>query len=193
MTGGGEGTTVFNRNSLICGPLVKATSFQAICNTLNRADVRFLVAGGLAVNAHGYLRFTRDVDLAVELVPEAIEKTFSALAAIGYHPNVPVSAKELADAQTRKRLIAERNMQVLQFWSDEHPDTPVDIFVSHSFDFDQEYRVAPRKSMKAIGDIAFVSYDTLIAMKKEADRPQDRLDVMELEARIERKDHDPDE
>ena len=31
------------------------------------AGVRYLVAGGRAVHAHGYLRFTRDVDLAVVL------------------------------------------------------------------------------------------------------------------------------
>lgn len=29
--------------------------------------MRYMVAGGLAVNAHGYLRFTQDVDLVIAL------------------------------------------------------------------------------------------------------------------------------
>ena len=34
---------------------------------LNEAEVRYLVAGGLAVMAHGYLRMTRDLDLILAL------------------------------------------------------------------------------------------------------------------------------
>ena len=37
--------------------------------------MRYLVAGGLAVNAHGFLRFTKDVDLVIELVPDNIVRT----------------------------------------------------------------------------------------------------------------------
>ena len=33
--------------------------------------MRYLVAGGLAVNAHGYLRLTRDVDIVLQLGPGA--------------------------------------------------------------------------------------------------------------------------
>ncbi len=29
-------------------------------------EVRYLVAGGLAVNAHGYLRFTKDIEVEYE-------------------------------------------------------------------------------------------------------------------------------
>ena len=39
---------------------MKLATFEAICTALNDASVRFLVAGGLAVNAHGYLRLNVD-------------------------------------------------------------------------------------------------------------------------------------
>ena len=45
---------------------MKLATFDAVCRALNDASVRFLVAGGLAVNAHGYLRLTYDVDLVVD-------------------------------------------------------------------------------------------------------------------------------
>ena len=44
---------------------MKLASYEAVIAALNDAGVRYLVAGGLAVNAHGYLRFTHDLDLVV--------------------------------------------------------------------------------------------------------------------------------
>lgn len=93
---------------------MKLGSFDALVRALDRAGVRHLVAGGLAVNAHGYLRFTRDVDLVLQLGPENIVAAFGALEGIGY----------------------------LNFWCDEHRDTPVDVFVTEPLDFDEEYRRA---------------------------------------------------
>ena len=47
---------------------MKLGAFDLLVRVLDEAGVRYLVAGGLAVNAHGYLRFTRDIDLVVHLV-----------------------------------------------------------------------------------------------------------------------------
>ena len=70
---------------------MKLTSVAMILKALNQAGVRALVVGGLAVNAHGYLRFTNDADFAVELLPENIERAFRALASLGYQPRVPIT------------------------------------------------------------------------------------------------------
>jgi len=56
---------------------MKVASFEAIVHALNQAGVRFIVVGGLAVNAHGYLRFTNDVDLVVRLSRENIIRAFA--------------------------------------------------------------------------------------------------------------------
>jgi hypothetical protein len=53
---------------------VKLSSFEALSIALESAGVRYLVAGGLAVVARGYARFTKDVDIVVQLVPENIEQ-----------------------------------------------------------------------------------------------------------------------
>lgn len=44
------------------GFLVKLSSFESIVTALEAAGVRYLVAGGLAVNAHVYLRFSIDIE-----------------------------------------------------------------------------------------------------------------------------------
>lgn len=135
-----------------------------LVGALNAARVRYLIAGGLAVNAHGYLRFTQDVDVVLQLAPANIDAAFAALAGLGYRPNVPVSAAGLADQAT------------LNFWSDAHPATPIDVFVTEPFDFDGEYARALVKPLGAVA-VRFVSIPTLIRMKETAGRPHDKIDI----------------
>lgn len=162
---------------------VKLASFEAIVAALEDAGVRYLVAGGLAVNAHGFLRFTKDVDLVLDMVPENIERAFAALRTLDYRPMVPVAASDFADAVTRERWIKDKNMRVLQFWSDRHRETPVDVFVRDPFDFDNEYVRALVKPLGSI-NIRFVSIPTLIRMKRAAGRSQDMVDIEHLQMRL---------
>ena len=114
---------------------MKIASVAAILRALNDAEVRVLVVGGLAVNAHGYLRLTKDADLAIDLVPDNIVRAFEALATLGYRPRIPITAAQFADPVLRETWIREKEMKVLQFFSDEHRETPVDVFVIEPFDF----------------------------------------------------------
>ena len=56
---------------------MKLASFEAIVRALNDAGVRYLVAGGLAVNAHGYLRFTKEADLVLDLTRNNAERALA--------------------------------------------------------------------------------------------------------------------
>ena len=167
---------------------MKLASTEAIFQALNNAGVRYLVAGGLAVNAYGYLRFTKDVDFVLQLVPDNIKTAFSALATLGYRPNVPVSADQFADPKIRESWIRDKGMQVLQFWSDEHKETPIDIFVTEPFPFDEEYSRALVKQLTGEIKVYFVSIPTLIQMKELADREQGRIDIEHLRIMLE--DHE---
>lgn len=151
-------------------------SFDLLVRALEEAGVRYLVAGGLAVNAHGYLRFTRDIDLVLQLAPDNILSAFAALEKLGYKPLVPVSAGEFADAKTRGQWIRDKGMTVLNFWSQSHRDTPVDVFVTEPFPFDEEYVQALIKPLGSI-PVRFVSIPSLIRMKEIAGRQQDRIDI----------------
>lgn len=159
---------------------MRLTSFEAIARALETAGVRYLVAGGLAVNAHGYLRLTFDVDLVIQLEPSNIAAAFNALASLGYRPVVPVTAAQFADAGQRRRWADEKHMQVLAFHSDLHRETSVDIFATEPFDFDQEHQAAVPGELAAGLRVRFVTIPTLIAMKEIANRPRDRDDIEHL-------------
>jgi hypothetical protein len=163
---------------------MKLRSVAAILSALNDAEVRALVVGGLAVNAHGYLRFTKDADLAIELVPENISRTFRALASLGYAPRVPITPEQFSDPAMRASWIRDKGMKVLQFTSDAHRETPIDVFVIEPFDFAVEYTRAVCEPVEIPGQppvlARYVALATLIAMKEAVGRPQDLDDAQHL-------------
>jgi len=170
------------------------TSLEAIVGALNAAGVRwYLIAGGLAVGAHGYPRLTMDVDLVVQLRADNIVAAFDALAALGYKPLVPVTAETFSDKAQRERWIEEKRMQVLNFFSDRHQSTSVDVFVTEPFDFDAEYDNALKGELAPGLLVRFVSIPTLIRMKEAAGRPRDLDDIQHLRWILsERKEDEPD-
>jgi hypothetical protein len=72
-------------------------------------------------------------------------------------------------------------MIVLKLWSDAHRRTPIDIFVYEPFDFAAEGTRAGLKEVCAGVTAAVVSLGTLLEMKRSAGRPQDLIDISELE------------
>lgn len=159
---------------------MKLSSVESIVSALNVADVRYIVVGGLAVNAHGYLRFTNDLDLVLQLVPDNVRRALAAFASLGYQPAIPVAAADFADPHKRKNWIREKGMQVLQLWSEVHLETPIDLFVEEPFPFDAEYQNALVKNLHGVTEVRFASVPTLIRMKEDAGREQDRIDVEHL-------------
>ena len=123
---------------------------------LEAAAVRYLIAGGLAENAHGYLRFTKDVDLVIELEPDNLRVALTALGRLGYRPAVPMPLAQFADPVRRESWVR---------------------------DFGQEYDRALVKPLREGLPVRFVSIPTLIRMKELAGRPQDLIDIEHLHMR----------
>lgn len=161
---------------------MRAATIQAVAGALNRDGVPFIVVGGLAVVAHGYGRFTADIDLVIPLDADTVHKAFAALASLGFRPRVPVTASDLADADTRSHWVRDKRMMVLVFDSDQHPDTQVDVFVTEPFPFAPEYDRALVEYVAPGVPLRIVSLDTLLQMKAAAGRPQDLADIAELRA-----------
>jgi hypothetical protein len=65
---------------------------------------------------------------------------------------------------------------LLNFRCERHRETPIDVFVTEPFDFDEEYGRALVKPLGAIA-VRFVSIPSLIRMKELAGRPQDKIDI----------------
>ena len=156
------------------------SSVETIIRTLNGAGVQYLIVGGLAVNAHGFVRLTRDVDIVLRLEPENATRGLNALLEAGWRLAIPENPEAFADAVTRERWRTEKQMIVLKLWSDEHLRTPIDIFVYEPFDFMAEFAQAEHFEISPGVSAPVVSLATLLKMKREAGRPQDLEDIKEL-------------
>ena len=94
---------------------MRVSSVEAVFRSLNSGGVKYLVVGGLAVNAHGYGRVTFGIDLVVALERENVKRVFQALADLEFRPLAPVSAVDFSDRDIRDRLRREKGMMVLEF------------------------------------------------------------------------------
>lgn len=155
-------------------------SVETVVKTLNEAGVEYIIVGGVAVNAHGFVRMTRDLDLVLRLNRENIITGLNSLLKIGYKMAIPVSIEDFASSEKRSLWMSEKNMIVLKLWSDSHSRTPIDIFISEPFDFYEEYLRIVQMELSPKLFAPVVSLETLLNMKRQADRPQDRIDIQEL-------------
>lgn len=149
--------------------------------TLRKENVRYLVAGGVAMNLHGIPRMTADVDLFIDLEGGNVRGFLATMKALRFSPVVPVLPEALADSEERSRWRNEKNMVVLTFKSVQHPAVSVDVFIEEPIPFDSAY--ARRKRVYAENgelEIAVLCEADLISMKERAGRQQDLSDVEAL-------------
>ena len=155
---------------------MKVDDIRAILGALNHADARYLIVGGLAVVAHGYVRFTQDIDLVLQLERENVLRAMTALTAIGYRPLIPVPAAQFADEKLRQQWRAEKGMIVFQMLDPDRESTRLDIFVTEPFSFVQEFEAAKWHTWGELR-APVLRIEALIAMKEAAGRPQDLADA----------------
>jgi predicted nucleotidyltransferase len=157
---------------------VPELDIRGILEELDRGGVEFVVIGGVAVGFHGYIRATKDVDVVPSPDPQNLAKLAHVLRAL--------------DAQVEG---AE------EFGEDELPD-PLDpdalglggnwVLSTRLGRFDVMQWIgesslweslAPSAVEARIGDdlaVKVVSYEDLVALKKQAGRPEDLADLQRL-------------
>ena len=58
--------------------------FKEFIELLNDNGVRYLVVGGYAVALHGYPRYTKDIDIWIDMTPENAARMMAALEQFGF-------------------------------------------------------------------------------------------------------------
>ena len=159
---------------------MKLADVEAILRALNDAGAEYLIVGGLAVVAHGYVRYTADVDIVLHLERENILRAMNALEAIGYQPLVPVKATDFADEAARRSWVDEKNMIVFQMRNPDRESTRLDIFVAEPFAFPEEYAAARWEDVAGVR-APVLQISELLRMKRNAGRTRDLNDVQQLE------------
>lgn len=154
--------------------------YRKLFEALFKNKIRYLVAGGVAVNLHQVNRATVDLDLIVHLESENAKHFVKVMLALGYKPKLPVNAEDFAKKEIRKKWIGEKNMMVFSFVHPKNPFEMIDVFVDEPRPFNELEK--NKVEVKAFDvTIPVMGLDDLIAMKREAGRETDLFDVQQLE------------
>ena len=157
---------------------------EPLFEALNRADVRYVVVGGVATVLHGFARLTAGVDLVIDLNPGEARKAIRALGALGLRPRAPVDPLAFADPVARTSWIRDKGMRVFSFWDPTQPMREVDLFVEHPIEFEGLFARAEIVPLDTTS-VRVASIADLIALKRSAGCPQDLADIEALEAILE--------
>ena len=141
-----------------------------LARALNDAGARYLVIGGFAVIAHQYVRATEDTDLLVPADADNVAPVRSAFAELDARvrrTGEPPSDTELADAAHLRLDTRAGAVDLVR-----EGDPPLDF--RSGFD--------DRLDVELDGvEIPVAGLPLLTTLKRLADRPQDRVDLEELE------------
>lgn len=153
--------------------------FEQIFRGLNKAKVKYLVVGGVAVNLHGFVRFTGDLDIVILLEEKNLEKIAKAMKELGYKEKLPMSVQDLQDLKLLRSWLKEKNLRAFSFFPPKDNPLQVDIIIEESLEFEE---LIDQKVIKKISNVSIpvISLDGLLKMKKKADRPQDKIDLEAL-------------
>lgn len=104
--------------------------YEEVIRNLNNAGVKYAIEGGVAVNLHGHIRMTADLDIVLELEDSNLAKAITTLIESGFICKIPIDPMGLADSDTRNDWIKNKNMKALNFYRDNEEvdlvvDTPV--------------------------------------------------------------------
>jgi len=155
--------------------------YEDVFRALNKARVKYLVAGGVGVVLHGFPRFTADLDLIIHLEEKNIDRFFETVAKLGYHPRLPVTKEDFKNKHKRTEWIKTKNITVFSFFHSKKPMETIDLFVKEPIKFEIMAKDAEIIRVKNIA-IPTVSIKHLIQLKKKAGRPEDLIDIANLEA-----------
>lgn len=141
-------------------------NFKEFIALLNENKVQYLVVGGYAVNAHGYPRYTKDIDFWLWMNEENIQKLISAIKDFGLG-SLGLKIEDFMNPDGVVQLgVPPNRINILV-----HIEGAIfkDCFA--------------RKSVIELEDIPvnFLSIEDLITAKKAAGRLQDMADVEQLE------------
>jgi hypothetical protein len=153
--------------------------FLQILSGLNTAKVRYLVAGGLAVNIYGVERLTGDLDILLDPSIENLGLFWDYLTGAGFRCRVPIERHEFCDSKNWRKWIRQKGAKVITFYDQADPLKQVDVLIASPVPYSKADRGGV--SIPLGGEpVRVVGLKDLILMKQKSGRPKDRLDIAAL-------------
>jgi hypothetical protein len=146
--------------------MMLSKDFKEFIELLNAHNVRYLVVGGYAVAFHGYPRYTKDLDVWIELSPENADNIIKTMEAFGFG-SLGLKPEDFLESD-----------QIIQLG---YPPNRIDILTTlKEVQFEACYKERVELKIQGI-KINFIDLENLKRNKRATGRPQDLADAENLE------------
>jgi hypothetical protein len=140
--------------------------FKEFIELLNENNVGYLVVGGYAVAFHGHPRYTKDLDVWIELSPDNANKILDALKKFGFG-SLGLKPDDFLQSD-----------QIIQLG---YPPNRIDILTTlKDLSFEDCYKARVEVEIQGL-HINFIDIENLKKNKRATGRPQDLADAENLE------------
>lgn len=152
----------------------------ALLQSLSDEHVQYVLIGGLAVQLHGFLRATFDIDLVLAMNDENLARFIAVANRYGLLPAIPVPIDALRNASQIDQWHREKGMLAFSLREPQIGGSVVDVLVRPEVPFDK--LAANAVAGELFGRrVQIASIEDLLVMKRSANRPKDQLDIVALE------------
>jgi hypothetical protein len=145
---------------------------------LHQRNVRYLLAGGLAMNLHGVPRMTMDVDLVLALDDGNVDAFLQCARDLALQPQAPVPLESLRDPEQRKSWIDDKHLIAFALTGQVGVPT-VDVLLKHSLDLDTALGRGIVQTVEGV-PVRVAAIEDMITLKQNTGRRQDQDDVEHL-------------
>ncbi len=146
------------------------TPYEELLANLARAEIKFMVVGGVAVALNGFVRTTDDVDILIERSEENVARLLTVLASFGAGHARELSFKDFDEVEGAVRVVE---------------DFPLDIFtVMRGHRYAELIQHVRQTEIHGIL-VHFLDAEGLIRLKQDSHREKDRIDIAALRKRTE--------
>jgi hypothetical protein len=151
-----------------------------LLQALSDEQVQYVLVGGLAVQLHGFLRSTFDIDLVLAMNDGNLSRFIEVAKRYGLVPVNPIPIDSLRNTGLIDQWHREKGMLTFALRERQIGGSMVDVLVRSDVPF--ENLMANAVAGELFGRRVWIaSIDDLLLMKRIANRPKDLLDIAALE------------
>jgi len=151
-----------------------------LLQALSEGEVQYVLVGGIAVQLHGYMRSTFDIDLVLAMNDENLVRFIEVAKRFGLTPSIPVPIDSLRNAAQIEQWHREKGMLAFSLREPQVGGGVVDILVRPEVPFEKLMENAVEGKLFE-QQVWIAAIDDLLTMKRIANRPKDRLDIEALQ------------
>jgi len=143
------------------------TPYEKLLAKLVRAEVKFIIVGGVAVAPNGFVRTTEYIDILIEASAENVTRLLDELGNFGEGHARELSPADFSDSEGAIRIIE---------------DFPLDVFTMMRGKRYADLVGSTKTTRIDDVEVRYLNSEALIALKSDSQRDQDRIDVSALRA-----------